>query len=67
MASSGQLTRRQVEVVALLAEGHRYADVAAHLSISTRQVQRHTAQAAARAGAVNVCQLVASAIQQRLI
>jgi DNA-binding CsgD family transcriptional regulator len=67
MSSIGHLTGRQVEVVALLAEGLRYAEVATQLSISTRQVQRHTAQAVERAGVLNVCQLVASAIHQRLI
>ena len=61
------LTGRQLEVLELLATGLRYSEVAVRLSISTRQVQRHAAQAVERAGAVNLCQLVAIAIEQGVI
>ena len=61
------LTARQLEVIALLAGGLRYGEVGVRLSISTRQVQRHAAQAVERAGVANVCQLVALAIEERLI
>jgi len=61
------LTARQLEVLELLAEGLRYSEVAARLWISTRQVQRHAAQAVERAGAVNLCQLVAIAIDRDVI
>lgn len=61
------LTARQLEVLELLASGLRYSDVAERLSISTRQVQRHAAQAVERAGAVNLCQLVAVAIDHGVI
>ena len=47
--------------------GLRYGEVAERLSISTRQVQRLAAQAVERAGVVNVCQLVASAVEAQLI
>ena len=66
-SSIARLTPRQLEVIALLAEGLRYGEVAAALSISARQVQRHAAQAVERAGATNVCQLVAIAIDADLI
>lgn len=66
-ASVGSLTARQLEVVALLAKGLRHGEVAARLSISSRQAQRHAVQAVERAGVANVCQLVAVAIQARLI
>lgn len=61
------LTARQLEVIALLAGGLRHAEIGARLSISTRQVQRHAAQAVERADVANVCQLVAFAIEERLI
>jgi DNA-binding CsgD family transcriptional regulator len=61
------LTPRQLEVLGLLADGLRYAEVAARLSISARQAQRHAAQAVERNGAVNLCQLVAIAIADGLI
>jgi DNA-binding NarL/FixJ family response regulator len=61
------LTQRQLEVLELLATGLRYSEVAERLSISTRQVQRHAAQAVERARAVNLCQLVAVAIEQGVI
>jgi DNA-binding NarL/FixJ family response regulator len=61
------LTARQVQVLELLAGGLRYSEAGARLSISARQVQRHAAQAVERAGAVNLCQLVAVAIDEGLI
>jgi len=61
------LTPRQLEVLELLAVGLRYSEVAARLSISPRQVQRHAAQAVERGGAVNLCQLVAIAIAEDVI
>ncbi len=66
-SSVHRLTVRQRDVLLLLAAGLRYGEVAEHLSISTRQVQRHTAQAVERAGVVNVCQLVAIAVEADLI
>lgn len=66
-AAIDRLTARQLQVIALLAEGQRYSEVAARLSITTRQVQRHAVQAVERTGAANVCQLVALAIDARLI
>lgn len=58
-----QLTARQAQVVALLAGGLHAAEIAAHLSISIRQVQRHSRAAAERVGAPNVSALIAVAIR----
>lgn len=55
------LTFRQLQVVALLADGLRYAEVAASLGISTRQVQRHVTNSIARLGVVSANELVAVA------
>lgn len=55
------LTFRQLQVVSLLGDGLRYAEVAASLGISTRQVQRHVTHAIARLGVSNANELVAVA------
>ncbi|MCP9490421.1 MAG: LuxR C-terminal-related transcriptional regulator [Solirubrobacteraceae bacterium MAG38_C4-C5] len=55
------LTFRQLQVVALLADGLRYAEVAASLGISTRQVQRHVTDSIARLGVLSANELVAVA------
>lgn len=62
-----RLTARQLEVVALLADGLRYDDVAACLSISRRQVQRHVAQAIERLGVRNANELIAVAVATGLV
>jgi DNA-binding CsgD family transcriptional regulator len=62
-----RLTARQLQVVALLADGLRYADIAACLSISVRQVERHVANAIARAGVRTANELVAAAVAERLV
>lgn len=61
------LTSRQLEVVALLADGMRYREIAACLSITPRQVQRHVAGAVARAGVENANHLVALAVAEGLV
>ncbi len=63
----GRLTPRQLQVVALLSDGMRYAEVAECLSISPRQVQRHVAQATERLGVANVYELVALAVAEGLV
>jgi DNA-binding CsgD family transcriptional regulator len=62
-----RLTARQLEVVALLADGLRYAEIAVCLSISARQVQRHVAEAVARLGLRNANELVAVAVASGLV
>lgn len=61
------LTARQLQVVALLADGLRYREVAACLSISVRQVQRHVANAVARLGVRNANELVAIAVSESVV
>ncbi|MGO9976369.1 MAG: response regulator transcription factor [Solirubrobacteraceae bacterium] len=63
----GRLTARQLQVLALLADGLRYREVAACLSISDGQVQRHVARAVARVGVSNAAELVAVAVSEGLV
>lgn len=62
-----RLTARQLEVVALLADGLRQREVAACLSISERQVQRHVADAIGRLGLRNAYELAAVAVSEGLV
>jgi DNA-binding CsgD family transcriptional regulator len=62
-----RLTARQLEVAALLVDGLRYREVAACLSISERQVERHIANALNRLGIGNVNQLVATVVEAGLV
>lgn len=62
-----RLTARQIQVVALLADGLRQREVAACLSISERQVQRHIAEAVARLGLRNAYELAAVAVSDGLV
>lgn len=62
-----RLTARQLQVVALLADGLRYREVAACLSISQRQVQRHVTQAATRLGVNTAYELVAVAVSEGMV
>lgn len=63
----GRLTARQIQVVALLADGLRYRDIAACLSISERQVQRHVSNAIARLGVASAGALVALAVAEGIV
>jgi DNA-binding CsgD family transcriptional regulator len=56
------LTARQLQVVSLVAAGHRYQAIAAELSISAGQVHRHVANAIGRLEVQNVNELVAVAL-----
>jgi DNA-binding CsgD family transcriptional regulator len=64
---SERLTARQIQVVALLADGLRQREVADCLSISERQVQRHVAEAVARLGLRNAYELAAVAVSEGLV
>ncbi|MGI8801002.1 MAG: response regulator transcription factor, partial [Solirubrobacteraceae bacterium] len=63
----GRLTARQLQVVALLADGQRYGDIAACLSISAGQVHRHVARAIERLGVRGVNELVAVAVAEGML
>jgi DNA-binding CsgD family transcriptional regulator len=62
-----RLTARQLQVVALLADGLRQREVAACLSISERQVQRHIADAVARLGLRSAYELAAVAVSEGIV
>jgi DNA-binding CsgD family transcriptional regulator len=64
---TGALTARQLQVVTLLADGLRYREIAACLSISERQVQRHVGDAIRRLDVSSVGELVAVALAEGLI
>lgn len=61
-----RLTARQLQVTALLVDGLRYREVAACLSITEHQIQRHVANAIARAGVRNANELIAIAVSEGL-
>ena len=61
------LTARQLQVVALLADGLRYEEIAACLAISERQVQRHVSDATIRLGLRNANHLTAVAASEGLV
>lgn len=62
-----RLTAKQLQVIALLADGLRYVDVAACMAISERQVQRHVSDAVRRLGLRNSIELVAVAVSEGLV
>jgi DNA-binding CsgD family transcriptional regulator len=62
-----RLTARQLQVVALLADGLRYREVAACLSISVRQVERHVSHAITRLGVGSVYEVVALAVAEGMV
>jgi DNA-binding CsgD family transcriptional regulator len=62
-----ELTARQLQVVALLAEGRRYRDIAECLSISAGQVHRHVSNATRRLGVRTVSELVAIAVADGVV
>ena len=64
---TGRLTARQLQVVALLADGLRYREVADCLAISPGQVHRHVRNAIARAGVATVTELVAVAVKEGVL
>lgn len=64
---AGRLTSRQLQVVALLADGYRYRDIAACLGISAGQVHRHVTNAIARLQVQSATELVALAVAERIV
>jgi DNA-binding CsgD family transcriptional regulator len=61
------LTRREREVLMLLAEGLQLDEIAQRLEIGLETVRTHVRNAGARLGAVNRTHAVAIAIRQKLI
>ncbi len=65
--STSRLTARQLEVVVLLRDGLHHAEIAECLSISARQVERHSREARERVGARTTSELVAMLVENRLV
>jgi DNA-binding CsgD family transcriptional regulator len=63
----GHLTARQLQVVALLADGMRAEEVAAALSITTSAVYRHVERAKERTGVRTRGELVAIAVRETIV
>lgn len=66
-SNTSRLTARQLQVVALLADGLRYGEIAACLSISAGQVYRHVKNAVARLGVQTPAELVAVAVCEGMV
>jgi DNA-binding NarL/FixJ family response regulator len=66
-AAGPALTRREREVLSLLAEGLTHEEIGARLSISAETVRTHVRKATDRLGAANRTQAVAIALRQGLI
>lgn len=64
---TGRLTNKQLQVVALLADGHRYEFIGECLSISAGQVYRHVRNAIERLEVQNVNELVAVAVAEGVV
>jgi DNA-binding NarL/FixJ family response regulator len=62
-----ELTKRETEVLHLLAEGLSYESIGKQLSISAETVRTHVRKACDRLGAATSTQAVATALRQRLI
>jgi DNA-binding CsgD family transcriptional regulator len=65
--ASSRLTARQVEVVALMADGLRYREIADCLAISVRQVQHHVSHAIGRLGVANAYELVRALVDEGVL
>lgn len=62
-----RLTSRQLQISALVATGLRYREIGECLSISTRQVHRHIANAVERLEVANVNELVSTLVQSGIL
>jgi DNA-binding NarL/FixJ family response regulator len=62
-----KLTRRQVEVLRLVAEGHRTREIADRLKLSVKTVESHRGEVMKRLGMHDVVSLVRYALRVGLI
>jgi DNA-binding CsgD family transcriptional regulator len=67
LSGAGRLTARQLQVVALLADGLRAEQIAQRLGIATSTVYRHVERANERAGVRSRSELVALAIRDGIV
>jgi DNA-binding CsgD family transcriptional regulator len=61
------LTKRELEIVTLLASGHSDAEIARALDIAERTLRWHLANAHERLGTRSRAQMVAEALRRRLL
>jgi DNA-binding NarL/FixJ family response regulator len=61
------LTRRELEVLKLVAEGHSSREIAAQLTISLKTVERHRSNLLAKLGVTDRVQLARHAIRRGLV
>jgi LuxR family transcriptional regulator len=66
-ADQAPLTRREIEILQLIADGHTYAEISAHLRISTNTVKKYTGDAYARLRARSRGHAIATAIREGII
>jgi DNA-binding CsgD family transcriptional regulator len=66
-ATNKSLTRRQVQILELLAEGASDAEVARALGIAERTLRWHLANVHARLGTRSRVQMVAEALRHRIL
>jgi DNA-binding NarL/FixJ family response regulator len=62
----GTLTPRELDVLRLLADGHRHEEIGQRLGIGSETVRTHLRKACARLGAATRTQAVATALRQGL-
>jgi DNA-binding NarL/FixJ family response regulator len=62
-----KLTQRELDVLALLAEGHQHEEIARRLGIGSETVRTHLRKASNRLGAATRTQAVATALRLGLI
>ena len=67
LAAPEQLTPRELEVLAWVAQGHPNKEIAERLAISQRTVKFHVSSIMGKLGAANRTEAVALAVQQGLI
>jgi DNA-binding NarL/FixJ family response regulator len=67
MAAPEQLTPRELEVLAWVAQGHPNKEIAERLAISQRTVKFHVSSIMGKLGAANRTEAVALAVQHGLI
>ena len=61
------LTKRKIQVLRLIVDGHTNGEIARNLKVSVRTVEMHRYQIMQRLNAHNVAQLLRRSLQHRLV
>jgi DNA-binding NarL/FixJ family response regulator len=64
--ASARTTRREIEIIRVLAEGKSNKEIAAQLGISVRTVETHRAKIMLKLGLHSLAELIHYAIRQRI-